>query len=84
MICRAPSTVCWQVLCSAANPQGAWLAIRRGDMLDIAAQFNDTRSIGISLSVESNPLLRRMNRTRAEIAVNKGQARVESNSSCGN
>ena len=58
---------------SVANPQGAWLAIRRGDTLDIAAQFNDTRGIGISLSVELNPLLRRMNRTRAEIAVNKGQ-----------
>ena len=58
---------------SAANPQGAWLAIRRGDTLDIAAQFNDTRGIGISLSVESNPLLRRINRTRAEIAASKGQ-----------
>ncbi len=58
---------------SAAIPQGAWLAIRRGDTLDIAAQFNDTRGIGVSLSVESNPLLRRINHTRAEIAVNKGQ-----------
>jgi signal transduction histidine kinase len=58
---------------SAADPQGAWLAIRRGDTLDIAAQFNDTRGIGISLSVESNLLLRRINHTHAEIAVNKGQ-----------
>ena len=58
---------------SAANPQGAWLAIRRGDTLDIASHSNDTHSIGISLSVESNPLLHRMNRTHAEIAVKKGQ-----------
>ena len=40
----------------AAKPQGAWLAIRRGDTLDIAAQFNDTHSIGLSLSFDSNPL----------------------------
>ena len=60
-------------LVSATNTQGAWLAIRRGDTLDIAAQFNDTRGIGISLSVESNLLLRRINHTHAEIAVNKGQ-----------
>ena len=56
---------------STANPQGAWLAIRHGDTLDIAAHSNDTRSIGISLSVKSNPLLHRMNRTHAEIAVKK-------------
>ncbi|MGA7192415.1 MAG: GAF domain-containing protein [Anaerolineales bacterium] len=58
----------------AANPQGAWLAIRRGDMLDISAQFNEARGVGISLSIDSNPLLRRMNRTRVEIAVKKEQA----------
>jgi len=58
----------------AADPQGAWLAIRRGDMLDIAAQFNDVRSIGASLPIDSNLLLRRINRTRAEIAIKKEQA----------
>ncbi len=35
-----------------ANPQGAWLAIRRGDVLDIVTQFNDTHSVNLSLSID--------------------------------
>jgi signal transduction histidine kinase len=57
----------------AADSQGAWLAIRRGDTLDISAQFNDPHSIGLSLSFDSNPFLRRINRTRAEMVVKKEQ-----------
>ncbi|HUH98493.1 MAG TPA: GAF domain-containing protein [Anaerolineales bacterium] len=57
-----------------ANPQGAWLAIRRGDMLDIVSQSNDLPGLGVSLSVDSNPFLRRINRTRADVAVRKDQA----------
>ena len=57
----------------AANSQGAWLAILRGDTLDISAQFNDPRSIGLSLSFDWNPFLRRINRTRAEMVVKKEQ-----------
>ncbi|HUI90467.1 MAG TPA: GAF domain-containing protein [Anaerolineales bacterium] len=57
-----------------ANPQGAWLAIRRGDVLDVMAQSNDAQSIGLSLAIESNPFLRRMNRTRADILVKKDRA----------
>ena len=56
-----------------ANPQGAWLAIRRGDVLDIVTQFNDMHSVNLSLSIDSNPFLRRISRTRAEIAVKKEQ-----------
>jgi signal transduction histidine kinase len=50
-----------------AKPQGAWLAIRRGDMLDIAAQWNDTRVSGLSISIEMNSILRRLNRTLADL-----------------
>ena len=56
------------------NPQGAWLAIRRGDTLDIVSQFNDASRTDLSLSIDSNPLLRQINRTHAEVAVKKEQA----------
>ncbi len=61
----------------AANPQGAWLAIRRGDVLNIVAQFNVAQNAHPSASIDSNPLLRRMSRTRAEIAVRRGQSEWE-------
>lgn len=65
-----------QVLTSfvrAVNPQGAWLAIRRGETLDITAQWNDARSAGLSLPIDSNNILRRLNRTLADVAVSKGE-----------
>ncbi len=55
----------------AVSVQGAWLAIRRGDTLDILAQYNDPHAAGLSLPIESNSLLRRMNRTLTEIAAEK-------------
>jgi signal transduction histidine kinase len=55
----------------SVNPQGAWLAIRRGDTLDIMVHWNDPRAVGLSLSIESNSLLRRMNRTLTDIAAVK-------------
>ncbi len=57
--------------------QGAWLAIRRGDTFDILAQSNDPHAAGLSLPIESNSLLRRMNRTLTEIAAVKGQPEWE-------
>jgi signal transduction histidine kinase len=53
------------------EPQGAWLAIRRGDILEVAAQRNDPRLLGLSLSLESNRLLRRAHRTLGEVAVSR-------------
>ncbi|HTP02380.1 MAG TPA: GAF domain-containing protein [Anaerolineales bacterium] len=53
--------------------QGAWLAIRRGDMLEIAAQRNDSRLTGMSLPIESNRLLRRAHRGLAEVIVARGE-----------
>ncbi|MBI1795212.1 MAG: GAF domain-containing protein [Chloroflexi bacterium] len=57
----------------AVNPQGAWLAIRRGDTLDISAQWNDPRGDGLSLLIDSNNMLRRLHRTLADVSVSKGQ-----------
>ncbi len=56
-----------------AKPQGAWLAIRRGEMLDVAAQWNDSRVAGLSISIETNRILRRLNRTLAELVVTDDQ-----------
>ncbi len=58
----------------AAKLQGAWLAIRRGDALDIAAQWNDPRLAEHSLSLETSRLLRRINRSLTEVVALKGQA----------
>ncbi len=56
------------------NPQGAWLAIRRGDTLDIVSQWNDPNRNELSLSIDTNSLLRHLNRTRTEIAITREAA----------
>ncbi len=60
------------------EPQGAWLAIRRGDSLEIAAQRNDPRLTGMSLSLESNRILRRAQRALAEVSVSRGEPEWDS------
>jgi signal transduction histidine kinase len=57
----------------AVDMQGAWLAIRRGDNLEIAAQRSDPRLAGTALPLESNKLLHRVHRTLAEVAVTRGE-----------
>ena len=54
--------------------QGAWLAIRRGDTLDVIAQRNDSHLAGRGFSIESNRLLRRANRTLTDISTVLGQS----------
>lgn len=41
-----------------ARAQGGWLAIRRADLLEIAAQWNSPSSAGLSMPIEENPLWR--------------------------
>lgn len=53
----------------AAKPQGAWLAIRKGDILDVSAQWNDSRVAGLSISIETNSILRRLNRTLTDLFI---------------
>ena len=57
----------------AAKPQGAWLAIRSGDVLEVAAQWNDSRVSELSMSIETNKILRRLNRTLTDLAVKSDQ-----------
>lgn len=58
--------------------QGAWLAIRRGDALEIISQWNDSRMSGMVLLIDSNRLFRRLTRTLSDVAIMKGQPDWES------
>lgn len=51
--------------------QGAWLALRRGDSLEVRAQWNAPSCANLDLPIESNTLLRRMNRNLAPMVVNR-------------
>ncbi|MBC7878427.1 MAG: GAF domain-containing protein [Anaerolineales bacterium] len=53
--------------------QGAWLAIRRGESLDIQAEWNDTKAKGLSLLIDTNPILRRVNRSLSDVIITRGQ-----------
>lgn len=51
--------------------QGAWLAVRRGDSLEVRAQWNAPACANLDLPIESNTLLRRMNRNLTPMVVNR-------------
>ena len=52
--------------------QGGWFAIRRGDSLEIRAQWDAPACADLVLSIDSHALLRRMNRNLAPMVVNRG------------
>jgi signal transduction histidine kinase len=53
--------------------QGAWLAIRRGDWIDIQAQWNAPNAKNESLLIEDNPILRKINRSLSDVVLLRGQ-----------
>ena len=53
--------------------QSAWIGIRRGEALDVLAEWNDPKVKGMSFQIEGNELLKRVNRTLAEVAAEQGQ-----------
>lgn len=62
----------------AVNCQGAWLAIRRGESLDIQAEWNAPKARSMSLSLDENPVLRRVNRSLADVIILRDQPNWES------
>ncbi|GAB4456384.1 MAG: hypothetical protein Kow0070_06360 [Anaerolineales bacterium] len=52
--------------------QGAWFALRRADSLEIGAQWNAPALADLILPIDAHPLLRRMNRNLAPVAVQRG------------
>src|SRR5271157_599867 len=53
--------------------QGAWLAVRSGDVFEIKAVTNCPDSAGKRIPIEANPLLREFSQTRLPRIVNKGR-----------
>jgi len=47
--------------------EGAWLAIRRGDALDIQAEWNAPKARGASMLIDENPIFRRVNRSLSDV-----------------
>jgi signal transduction histidine kinase len=54
--------------------QGAWLAIRRGESLEVRAQWNAPSCADLVLSIEANPLLRRVSVNLSPIVINRESA----------
>lgn len=52
--------------------QGGWLAIRRGDSIEVHAQWDAAPCADLVLSLDANTLLRRMSRNLTPIAVKRG------------
>ncbi|MDL1912155.1 GAF domain-containing protein [Chloroflexi bacterium CFX6] len=52
--------------------QGGWFAIRRGDSLEIRAQWNAPACADLVLAIDSHTLLRRMNRNLTPMTVSRG------------
>jgi len=57
----------------AVECQGAWLAIRRGESLDVQAEWKAPKAKGMSLVIDDNPVLRRVNRSLADVSITRGQ-----------
>jgi GAF domain-containing protein len=52
--------------------QAGWLAIRRGDSLEVHAQWNAPSCANLVLSIDGNTILRRMTRNLTPMVVNRG------------
>ncbi len=54
--------------------QGGWLAIRRGDSLEVHAQWNAPSCADLVLSIDAHTLFRRMNRNLTPMVVQRGDS----------
>ncbi len=52
--------------------QGGFLAVRRGDSLEVRAQWNAAASMDLILSIDAHTPFRRMNRNLTPMVVNRG------------
>lgn len=52
--------------------QAGWLAIRRGDSLEVHAQWNAPSCADLVLAIDSNTILRRLSRNLTPMVVNRG------------
>ncbi|MBV6395546.1 MAG: Adaptive-response sensory-kinase SasA [Anaerolineales bacterium] len=59
---------------NVTKAQGGWLAIRRGETLDVQAQWNSPASVGLALSMEESGVWRRVGRSLKPLALKPGDA----------
>jgi signal transduction histidine kinase len=52
--------------------QGGWLAIRRGDSLEVHAQWNAPTCADLVLAIDGNVILRRLSRNLTPMVINRG------------
>jgi signal transduction histidine kinase len=52
--------------------QGGWLAIRRGDSLEVHAQWNAPACANLVFGIDGNTILRRLSRNLTPMVVNRG------------
>jgi len=57
-----------------AAAQGGWLAIRRGEWLDVQAQWNSPQSAGLSMSMEESGIWRKVSKSLKPVALHSGDA----------
>ena len=62
------ATIAQQIPC-----QGAWLAVRRGDLLEIQSNWRSPQCKDVSLSLESNKVLRDINATQTGLRFERDQ-----------
>ncbi len=53
--------------------QGAWLAVRRGDALEIQAQWRTPQCKGVTLGLETNTILREISKSRTGLHFDRNQ-----------
>jgi signal transduction histidine kinase len=57
--------------------QGGWLSIRRGESLEVHAQWNAPACVDLVVSIEANPLLRRVSLNLSPIVVHRDDSQWE-------
>jgi signal transduction histidine kinase len=66
---RVLSTIAQQVPC-----QGAWLAVRSGETLEIQSHWRSPQCKGISLGMDANVVLQEIGKTRAGLRYDRGDS----------
>ncbi len=62
-----------RAFCFMAKAQGGWLAIRRGETLDVQSQWNFPAVADVSIPIEDNVVWRRVNKTLKPLTLNSEQ-----------
>jgi signal transduction histidine kinase len=62
-----------QVMVQAVPCQGAWLAVRVGDVLEVRAQWNSSQAVGMQMSLAASHLWGRPSRENQIVSIERSQ-----------